>query len=157
MVLLLRYIAPEVLRGHKPTLKSDNFSLGCLLYEIISGRPPFAHLTNDAAVTLAVTQGARPELPAPTTPSEVLVVQLIESMWADDPSARPEAIDVFEKARATAWPLCTVQPADSNLHCCSSRRRQSRMRRRRRLSGCTLSSVRSKQRRRRKWKSGVER
>ncbi|GMV41912.1 MAG: hypothetical protein AMXMBFR64_36280 [Myxococcales bacterium] len=38
----LGYMAPEVLRGHAGDARSDLFGLGAVLYEAISGSPPFA-------------------------------------------------------------------------------------------------------------------
>ena len=103
-------MAPEVLLGRKPTLASDMFSLAMLLYEIVSGQPPYAHLENEPAVTHAVTQGERLELPAPATPGEALAVELIQSMWAQYPEDRPDVSDVFAQARASVWPRRTIQP-----------------------------------------------
>ncbi|GAB5576931.1 serine/threonine-protein kinase ULK4 isoform X11 [Prionailurus iriomotensis] len=37
----LTYTAPEILRGTDFSITSDLWSLGCLLYEMFSGRPPF--------------------------------------------------------------------------------------------------------------------
>ena len=37
----LRYAAPEQLRGEKPTAKTDVYSAGLVLYEILAGRGPF--------------------------------------------------------------------------------------------------------------------
>lgn len=36
----LAYAAPEVLDGQRPQVRSDVFSLGCLLFESLTGRPP---------------------------------------------------------------------------------------------------------------------
>ncbi|XP_042333128.1 serine/threonine-protein kinase ULK4 isoform X2 [Sceloporus undulatus] len=36
-----RYIAPEVIKGNDFSIASDLWSLGCLLYEMFSGKPPF--------------------------------------------------------------------------------------------------------------------
>lgn len=36
------YLAPEVLEGHGATVQSDLFSLGVLLYEMVTGRLPFS-------------------------------------------------------------------------------------------------------------------
>jgi serine/threonine protein kinase len=35
------YISPEVLREEEPTYKSDIYSLGTVLYEMLAGIPPF--------------------------------------------------------------------------------------------------------------------
>ncbi|MFA6449019.1 MAG: PASTA domain-containing protein [bacterium] len=37
----IRYCAPEIIAGSKPTYESDIYSIGIILYELLTGRPPF--------------------------------------------------------------------------------------------------------------------
>jgi ABC-type transport system substrate-binding protein len=55
------YVAPEQVRGGDVDGRADLYSLGCLLYECIGGRPPFAG--SDTAVVFAHLEQAPPGLP----------------------------------------------------------------------------------------------
>ena len=36
------YVAPELIEGSEPDARSDVYSLGCVLFEMLSGEAPFA-------------------------------------------------------------------------------------------------------------------
>lgn len=56
----LSYMAPERLRGEPPDPRSDLYSLGIVLYELLTGKRPF-HGENDSALVM----GHLDETPAP--------------------------------------------------------------------------------------------
>ena len=56
----LAYMAPEVLRGETATARSDIWSLGVLLYEMVSGRLPFSGTTLTDVVSAIVKDSLAP-------------------------------------------------------------------------------------------------
>ena len=45
------YLAPELLRGQRPTFASDVYSAGVLLFELVTGATPFVGATNEEILT----------------------------------------------------------------------------------------------------------
>ncbi len=76
-----QYLSPEQARGEKVDARSDLYSTGCLLYELLTGRPPFA---GDSPVAVAY-QHVREQ---PVPPSRV------------DPDVPREADSIVLKALA---------------------------------------------------------
>ncbi len=101
------YMAPEQVRGERADARSDIFSLGCVLYEMVTGRPPFARET--AVETLAATLREEPPDPAlsgaalPEDLSRILVHCLEKN-----PDAR------FQSARDLAFALRAVASGASS-------------------------------------------
>ena len=58
---VLPYIAPEVLNGEPYTLSSDIYSIGVIMTELSSGKPPFHKRKHDAILALEICNGFRPE------------------------------------------------------------------------------------------------
>ncbi|XP_007505118.1 serine/threonine-protein kinase ULK4 [Monodelphis domestica] len=57
------YTAPEVIRGMDFSIASDLWSLGCLLYEMFSGRPPFFSESFSSLVEQILYQDFLPPIP----------------------------------------------------------------------------------------------
>lgn len=88
-----RYMAPEIWCGEPATARSDLYSLGVLLYELVTGEAP--HPQRDrTALEEAVVRG-----PAPKPVSELVpgidgeLAAIISACLARDPAARPGSAD----------------------------------------------------------------
>jgi Protein kinase domain len=77
------YTAPEQITGYAVTARTDVYSLACVLYECLSGEPPFAR-RRSMAVLVAHVQEAPPPLPAHRSLEHVLAKGL-----AKEASQRP--------------------------------------------------------------------
>ncbi|MGH3385059.1 MAG: Stk1 family PASTA domain-containing Ser/Thr kinase [Nocardioidaceae bacterium] len=67
-----QYLSPEQARGEQVDARSDIYSTGCLLYELLTGRPPFV---GDSPVSVAY-QHVREEAPAPSSIDPELAPEL---------------------------------------------------------------------------------
>jgi serine/threonine protein kinase len=82
------YVAPEQALGELPDPRSDLYALGCVIFEMVTGRPPFV---GDSAVAL-VGQHLHREAPAPSDLVPDLPAQLdalVGRLLAKAPPQRP--------------------------------------------------------------------
>ena len=84
------YIAPEQATGGTVDARADSYSLGCVLYHMLAGHPPFEG-DDSVAVTYQHVHTVAPtleELGVGVSPPELST--LVASLMRKDPSARPE-------------------------------------------------------------------
>ncbi|WP_336621577.1 protein kinase [Streptomyces sp. DH37] len=93
------YMSPEQIAGAHLDHRSDLYSLGCVLYEIATGAPPF-----DLEDTWGILVGHRETAPRPPRDIRpdlpVELERIILDLLAKDPDERPE--DAAELGRRTA-------------------------------------------------------
>jgi serine/threonine protein kinase len=89
------YMSPEQAAGRTADERCDVYAVGAILYEMLTGAPPYDGdnfmeiLTKKATVDPAAPRLLRPEIP-PT------VEELVTSAMARDPDDRPPSMEAFE-------------------------------------------------------------
>ncbi|MDD9381629.1 protein kinase [Streptomyces sp. ZAF1911] len=98
----LPYMSPEQCRGDRGIdHRTDLYSLGCLLYEGFTGRPPFTNPAPHALLQQQLYEAPRPLTArnAPGVPPGI--ADLVASLLAKDPAHRPpDAATVVARLRA---------------------------------------------------------
>lgn len=109
------YMAPEQARGETVDARADLFSLGCVLYQMATGRLPFTG--KDTLAILYALANDHPLPPQTINPDVPLALaELITRLLAKDPAHRPaSAREVAEQLEAIerqpAVPLAASQAA----------------------------------------------
>ncbi len=91
------FMAPEQAAGAEADPRCDLFSLGCVLYEAATGRPPFRG--RDTLATLVAAATDQPVAPSTVNPAVTpalsrLILQLLEK----EPSSRPRSAQTVAEA-----------------------------------------------------------
>jgi tRNA A-37 threonylcarbamoyl transferase component Bud32 len=91
------YLSPEQARGQTVDVRSDIYSLGVLVYEMLAGTPPFSGTTPVAVVAQHLHEPPPPlrdrraDAPAP-------LQRLVEQMLEKDPARRPQSYTALRRA-----------------------------------------------------------
>jgi serine/threonine protein kinase len=102
------YISPEQARGDPVDHRSDIYSLGCVLYEMLTGRQPF-----EAQDPLAVAYKHVHEAPMPPTSLEPSIPPALEAVilraMEKEPAARFQSVaDLASSLEDQAFPVAPV-------------------------------------------------
>ncbi|CAI2169138.1 11112_t:CDS:2 [Funneliformis geosporum] len=89
---VLPFVAPEVLRGQPYTLASDIYSFSMIMWEFISGIPPFDNKAHDFQLSLEICKGKRPKI-IENIPQ--CYIALMKKCWDSDPLKRPTASEII--------------------------------------------------------------
>jgi class 3 adenylate cyclase len=97
MVGTVAYMPPEQALGRQADARSDLYSWGCVLYEMVTGRPPF--LGDDAVAIISQHINTAPVAPTWHNPEVPRALEsLILRCLAKDPAERPESAAAIPEA-----------------------------------------------------------
>ncbi|ONK61057.1 uncharacterized protein A4U43_C08F25810 [Asparagus officinalis] len=89
-----QWMAPEVLRNEVADEKSDVYSYGVILWEIVTEKIPWDNLNSMQVIGAVGFMNKRLELPRDLDPKWV---SIIESCWHSDPQCRPSFQEILER------------------------------------------------------------
>jgi serine/threonine-protein kinase len=84
------YMPPEQIRGEPVTGAADIYSLGCVVFECVSGKPPFAD-REGMRVLWAHLQDEPPDAPADRTDISPQFAQALKAALRKEPTERPRS------------------------------------------------------------------
>jgi serine/threonine-protein kinase len=110
-----RYMSPEQARGERLDGRSDIYSLGCVLFEMVTGRTPFDG--NPVALSYAHSTTPAPRVRSYNPALSPAIDDLVAAMLEKDPGDRPQtgedvqrSLDaVRERAVAEAAPTTPIE------------------------------------------------
>lgn len=98
------YVAPEQARGHEVDFRADLYSLGIVMYEMITGKRPF---DGGSGVEILARQLTEPVPPVtrlrPDTPP--FLSSMVDALTRKSPEDRPESYEVVLRALSDATTL----------------------------------------------------
>ena len=90
-----RYMACEIAKGQKPSIKSDIWSFGCILLEFVTRELPFASITDNAIFHMLQSDSAEIPLNFSTTTPQI-IADLISKCLLRNPNERPSFNSIYD-------------------------------------------------------------
>jgi serine/threonine protein kinase/Rieske Fe-S protein len=91
------YIAPEIVQGQVIDVRSDIYALGCILFELLSGRPPFSGSDPLEVARMHVTQSI-PSLHIFCPEVPIALTSVVNQALERDPARRFQHVEELKEA-----------------------------------------------------------
>lgn len=110
-----RYLSPENARGDRLDGRSDVYSLGCVLFEMLTGRTPFEG--SPVALSFAHVNTPPPRVRSINPGVPAAIDELVASMLEKDPAHRPQTGEAVQGVLVSAMrheavvPTAVLEPA----------------------------------------------
>jgi serine/threonine-protein kinase len=93
------YMAPERFRGGDYDGRSDVYSLGIMLYQMLEGRLPFVNMTDAMAVAMMHLNDPLPPLGTAHPAVRTEMLRILDAALEKQPAARPTAAELADRMR----------------------------------------------------------
>lgn len=108
------YMSPEQIRGQPLDERADVYSYGCMVYELLGGKPPFTGTTTNELLNKHLRSAIPPPQGANRNISDDFA-NLMRSMVAKKPEDRPPSMDdLLQQMRGT--PVFKIPPTARKQH-----------------------------------------
>lgn len=104
---IIRYMAPEQINPRRVGMtssaavkESDVYSFAMTAYEVLTGNMPYAGITGDGPLAIAISGDVRPLRPSNDVMAEI-IWGMVESCWHLEPNLRPPIKEVHRMLRNT--------------------------------------------------------
>jgi serine/threonine-protein kinase len=101
------YMSPEQIRGESLDPRADIYSYGCMLFELLGGKPPFSGATTSELLNKHL-KAAPPAIEAANRNVSAAFSRLLKRLLAKEPGDRPaslhEFLDEFKKLKLWETP-----------------------------------------------------
>lgn len=87
------YMSPELINGHPYDVKSDIWALGCLVYEMCAGHPPFHEARTQPELAEMIRKGKIPDLPSAYSTN---LGRIVMAMLRQSPKSRPTSAQILK-------------------------------------------------------------
>jgi serine/threonine protein kinase len=105
------YISPEMVNGEAVTPSTDIYSLGCVLYEMLTGQPPF---DGETPLTIAMSHVAKPapDVTAANPAVPDAIASIVAKAMSKDPAERFASAGEMAEALRAAQGGIETSPVD---------------------------------------------
>ncbi|KAL0212060.1 hypothetical protein RCL1_005686 [Eukaryota sp. TZLM3-RCL] len=108
------WMAPEVILGNPYSFQADIWSIGCVVYEMLSGNPPWSNLPRETALYRIARSSSVPILPD----ADESTADFLSWCFQRDASLRPSAsqllkhpfVDNYDTVNKQLEATCTIVP-----------------------------------------------
>ncbi|MBL8914925.1 MAG: protein kinase, partial [Archangium sp.] len=98
-----QYMSPEQAKAIPVDVRSDIYSLGLIVYELVTGRPTFSAETPSMLMVKHVTEQPPPFQPGPLVEVPEALEQLVFHMLQKEPNDRPQTMEEVVGVLDSLW------------------------------------------------------